>query len=201
MPKAFSAAEKSSIRTALMSTGLRHFERAGLRAARIDDICRDVGIAKGSFYAFFPSKEELFMVIVAEREAQHRADMLAFVDQAQGTAPAQAAGFFDLILSKIETDPVLNLLVVNGEVVGLVRKLGPERFARAQQEDRDFVRLAARRWARAGGPAVAPTDLLGLMTIMLSLAVQRHQMTPEQYRPAVALLRELFVTRLTEARR
>lgn len=201
MPKAFSEAEKQSIRTALLAAGMRHFERAGLRAARIDDVCRDVGIAKGSFYAFFESKEELFMAIVAEREAQHRADMLAFVDRAHGPAPAQAAGFFDLILDKIETDPVLNLLVVNGEVVNLVRKLGPERFARAQQEDRDFVRLAVRRWARAGGPAVAPADLLSLMTITLSLAVQRHQMTPEQYRPAVALLRELFVTRLTRPRK
>ena len=201
MPRAFSESERQSIRAALLVAGLVAFERTGLRAARVDDICRDIGIAKGSFYAFFPSKEELFMAIVAEREAQHRTDILAFVDQAAGPADLQAAGLFDLLLKKIEADPVLNLLVVNNEVAPLVRKLGPERFARAEKEDRDFVRLAARRWARAGGPATSPADLLGLMTITLSLAVQRHQMTPEQYRPAVALLRELFVTRLTGSAR
>lgn len=197
MPRAFSEPERQAIRAALLAGGLVAFTRAGLRAARIDDICREIGIAKGSFYAFFPSKEELFMAIVAEREAQHRTDMLAFVDRAEGDAVRQAGGLFDLILKKIEADPVLNLLVVNNEVAPLMRKLGPERFARAEQEDRDFVRLAVRRWAKAGGPVVSPGDLLGLMTITLSLAVQRHQMTPEQYRQAVALLRDMSVTRLT----
>lgn len=201
MPKAFTADEKSSIRAGLLRAGLRQFERTGLRAARIDDICRETGIAKGSFYAFFPSKEELFMAIVAEREAQHRADMLAFVDGAHGEAAEQAAGFFDLIVGKIEADPVLNLLVVNSEVPHLLRKLGPDRFASAQEEDRSFVRTAARRWAKAGGPKVAPADLLNLMTITLGVVVQRHQMTPEQYRPAIALLREMAVSRLAGARR
>lgn len=197
MPKAFDEKEKAAIRAAMMGAGLGHFERAGLRAARVDDICRDVGIAKGSFYAFFDSKEELFMAIVEERERQHRQDMYDFIAAARGPAKKRAGDFFDLVMRKIETDPILNLIVARQEVPRLVRKLGPERFAASQKEDQAFVEEAARLWAAAGGAQIDPADLLGLMTICLSVAVQRQQMTSQQWGPAVALLRELFVDRLT----
>lgn len=198
MPKAFSEAEKDAIRSSLADAALRHFERTGIRAARVDDICHDVGIAKGSFYAFFPSKEELFMAIVGAREAQHRTDMLAYIDGSKGSAAVRARGFFDLILRKIEDDPILNLVVANNEAPHLLRKLGPERFARAQQEDRDFARDASRRWKKVTGTAIDAADLLSLMTITLSVATQRRQMTADQYEPAIKLLRDLFAARLTE---
>lgn len=196
MPKAFNDAERETIRAALLTTGLKHFQRAGLRAARIDDVCREVGIAKGSFYAFFPSKEELFMAIVEEREEQHRRDMFAFISAATGTPVHRAGRLFDLLMKKIEDDPVLNLLLAGNEVPYLVRKLGAERFAESQRQDRDFVAEAARRWNAAGGGRISAADLLGLMTIALSVASQRHQMTPDQYNPTVALLRELFTSRI-----
>ena len=44
MPKAFDEGEKQAIRSQLMAAGLRRFAREGVRAARIEDICRDAGI-------------------------------------------------------------------------------------------------------------------------------------------------------------
>lgn len=196
MPRAFDENEKQAIRQAMMAAGLRHFERAGLRAARVDDICRDVGIAKGSFYAFFASKEELFMAIVEAREEWHRQDMFAFIDAAAGAPARQVARFFDLILRKIETDPILNLVVASNEIQYLTRKLGPERFAQSQADDRAFAREVTRRWKAAAGLAIDAADLLDLMAICLSVAVQRAQMAPAQYKSVTALLRELFVMRL-----
>lgn len=199
MPKAFDPAEREAIRASLMNAGLRRFARAGVRAVRVDDICRDVGIAKGSFYAFFPTKEDLFMAIVDEREGIHRRDMLAFIEDARGTETERVGRFFDLIIEKIETDPVLNIVVVNDEISHLTRKLGPERMAQSQAADRAFMRQVVRHWQRAGGTPIDPKDLLGLMTLCLSLAVQRNQMTAGQYRPTLALLREMFISRLLGA--
>jgi AcrR family transcriptional regulator len=199
MPKAFTHSERKAIRAALLAVGMTEFERRGIRQTRIEDICRSVGIAKGSFYAFFPSREELFMTIVEEREALHMRDMLTFIEAAAGDAAQRARGFFDLIMHKMETDPILNLVLAHGEIPHLVLKLGAERFAAGHRRDRAFAREAARRWSRDGERPVAAADLIGLMTIALSVAVQRAQMTPRQYRPTVALLRSLFVTRLTGA--
>lgn len=196
MPRPFTDDDKTDIRNAMKLAGLKHFERAGLRAARVDDICRDVGIAKGSFYAFFDSKEDLFMAIVVEREEQHRQDVYAFIKSSTGSQATRAKGLFDLILGKIEADPILNLIVVSNEIPHLVRKLGPDRFAQSQRDGEDFAREAARLW-HAGGGKIRAEDLLGLMTICLSVAVQRRQITGGQYAPTIALLRELFVARLT----
>lgn len=194
MAKAFGDSEKAAIRGQLMAAGLTRFVREGVRKARVEDICRDVGIAKGSFYAFFPSKEELFMEIADAREAEHKAEMLAFVRSAKGRERERAGRFFDMLIEKIETDPVLAVVVSHGEIAYLMRKLGPERMRQGERSDRAFVDEVAREWP---GKRFAPADLLGLMTIMLSLATSRHAMTAEQYRPSLALLRELFVDRLT----
>lgn len=199
MPKAFDAIERASISAALAKVGLRHFERHGVRAARIEDICRDIGIAKGSFYAFHPSKEALFMAIAAEREALHRRDMFAFIAAAE---PGRvAARFFDLVLAKIEGDPVLNIVLRSGELAYLLRKLGPTQVAAGFADDRAFAVEAARLWPICPGTtAVDPDDLLGLMTLTLTLATQSHLMAPELYASTTRLLRDLFVARLEGGR-
>ena len=200
MARAFDDKDRTAIRTTLVQVGMAHFERYGIRQTRIEDICRAAGIAKGSFYTFFPSREELFMTIVEEREAAHMRDMLAYVDSAKGNDRQRAMGFFDLILGKIEADPILNIVLAHGEIPHLVLKLGAARFEAGHRKDRAFARTAARHWNRTGGRPVSAADLLGLMTIALSIAMQRRQMTNEQYRPTVALLRQLFVDRLAGAR-
>jgi AcrR family transcriptional regulator len=194
MPKAFAAKEKAAIRRALMSTGLRAFARTGVRAARIEDICRDVGIAKGSFYAFFPNKEELFMAIADAREARHKSDMIAFVKAAEGEPREIAGAFFDRLARKIETDPLLAIVTAEGEIAHLVRRLGPERMAQGIEGDRRFVAEVAAIWPAPGASA---DDLLGLMTLMLAFITTRHAMTGEQYAPTLALLRALFVARMS----
>ena len=73
---------------------MTHFSRTGVRAARVGDICADVGIAKGSFYAFFASKEDLFMAIADDRDLMHKRDMMAkhgFVYHSVGRAPVLQA--------------------------------------------------------------------------------------------------------------
>jgi AcrR family transcriptional regulator len=199
MPKAFGEAERDRIRSALQTAGLTRFERAGLRAARIDDICRDVGIAKGSFYAFFDSKEDLFMSVVEGREQVHQEDMYTFLAEVSGSARERAGTFFDLIVRKIESDPILNLVITHNEVPHLMRKLGPERFVTSQERDRAFAAEAVSRWRRSTGFAVKSGDLLSLLTITLALVAQRNQMPGDHYRNAVALLRDVFVQRFAGA--
>lgn len=137
------------------------------------------------------------MAIVEDREQVHQDDMFAFLGRQAGSPRERAGTFFDLIVRKIETDPILNLVLAHDEIPHLVRKLGPQRFARSEERDRVFANEATRRWRQATGIALKPADLLSLMTITLALVTQRNRMTIDQYRPALALLRETFVRHLT----
>jgi AcrR family transcriptional regulator len=51
---------------ALVEAAARIFARDGFLEARIADIAREAGVATGSFYTYFDSKEEIFRAVVDE---------------------------------------------------------------------------------------------------------------------------------------
>jgi AcrR family transcriptional regulator len=58
-------AEKTAARReAILNAALDEFSASGFAAARIDDIARRAGVAKGTIYLHFADKEELFQEIV-----------------------------------------------------------------------------------------------------------------------------------------
>lgn len=50
----------------LLSAALDCFVEKGFAATRMDDIARRAGVAKGTFYLYFPSKEAVFEALVRE---------------------------------------------------------------------------------------------------------------------------------------
>ncbi|MFC2079117.1 TetR/AcrR family transcriptional regulator [Candidatus Bipolaricaulota bacterium] len=60
MPRAFTEEEKGRIRTSLIDAGRACFLKYGISKTTIDDLVKLAGIAKGTFYRFFTSKENLY---------------------------------------------------------------------------------------------------------------------------------------------
>jgi AcrR family transcriptional regulator len=61
MAKAFSETEMELIRNKLIESCQICWEKYGYKKTNVSEICEMSGISKGSFYAFFPSKEVLFV--------------------------------------------------------------------------------------------------------------------------------------------
>lgn len=73
MPRHFAEDEKELLRARLLDVGLDMFERQGLEKTNIEELTREVGISKASFYRFFNSKGDLFMqVYQRERQKAHQ---------------------------------------------------------------------------------------------------------------------------------
>ena len=66
MPAIFNEKTKCALRARLLEIGWEHLLRKGFRALRIEDITQEAGIAKGTFYHFFPSKDDFVCELVAE---------------------------------------------------------------------------------------------------------------------------------------
>ncbi|MCB1518669.1 MAG: TetR/AcrR family transcriptional regulator [Hyphomicrobiaceae bacterium] len=200
MPKAFTETEKERIRAQLMERGMTHFSRTGVRAARVGDICADVGIAKGSFYAFFASKEDLFMAIADDRDLMHKRDMMAMLKAETGNAPAVLGRFFDFMRDRTEGDPVLRVVRDRGEILHLMRKVSPEHIAENNRRDHEFMRdVSALLQSRYQLPCADAQTLENLLAIMLSVALQEeHFKAAGTYDATMALLRDMFVARLVE---
>ncbi|MFP4662159.1 MAG: TetR/AcrR family transcriptional regulator [Halanaerobiales bacterium] len=76
MPKAFSKEEERIIRERLFKEGIKKFGKYGLRKTTVEDLTAAVGISKGSFYKFFPSKEALFFDLLDQAQQKFKDDIL-----------------------------------------------------------------------------------------------------------------------------
>ena len=63
MPRHFTDEEKSEIQERLITVGKQLFIRYGVEKTTIADIATEANVGKGTFYSFFVSKGDLFMVI------------------------------------------------------------------------------------------------------------------------------------------
>jgi AcrR family transcriptional regulator len=71
--RALSDEEKSQRRDQIIAAAKEVFARKGFHAATIADIAKQAGLAYGSVYWYFESKDELFLALMAVEEATLRA--------------------------------------------------------------------------------------------------------------------------------
>jgi len=74
----------------IVEVAIRHFAERGYNAARVEDIAAQLGIAKGSVFQHFKSKDGLFF------EAYKKA-VQSFPRYMQAPAEAKAGGFFEIL--------------------------------------------------------------------------------------------------------
>lgn len=79
MPKIFNAEDRAIIREKLMRLGLETLEQGGYKSASIEAIARQAGIAKGTFYNFFKSKEHFYFEIMLSLRDAARRELYDFV--------------------------------------------------------------------------------------------------------------------------
>lgn len=84
---------KQKVRRRLLETAADHFAEHGLDGAGIDRIALAAGVAKGTIYNYFASKEELFAEVLAEgcRLAVERYARLPHADSVRECLAALAA--------------------------------------------------------------------------------------------------------------
>ena len=66
MPAIFSEGERRELRRRMIDIGWEKLLSGGYRALRVEDVAREAGLAKGTFYHFFPSKDAFVCELVVE---------------------------------------------------------------------------------------------------------------------------------------
>ena len=197
MAAPFSTSEKDAIRAALLAAGLEQFSKHGIGRARIDDICKQVGISKGSFYAFFPSKEDLFMAIGDDQRAGHMNTLFALLEDMDGEPKARVGRLFDSLIAMMESNTLLQIISDQGDMARLKRKMTPERLAEDQEAGDAFYGRITTLWnEREFGTPLETGLFADMMTLIATLTLQQRNFPLEPYNSAKKLLRDLFVARL-----
>lgn len=122
MGKAFSGTEAETIRTKLIESCQKCWERQGYRKTTVAEMAAMAGISTGAFYAFYETKELLFIAT-----AQHYSDLL--LDQFRESLPARACpqDFADGLKALTrELDHHQWMLSLSADYEIFLRKLPPE---------------------------------------------------------------------------
>jgi AcrR family transcriptional regulator len=126
-------AEAEDRRDRTVGAAMRHFAERGYRGAHVEDIAQKVGVAKGTIFLDFGSKEGLFLAAF-----QHAVQMLpAWLDAPEDVVDRGFWETLDWWLQSteefVESDPVPNRLAMIGRYdtdLGLRRPI--DRFMRSE---------------------------------------------------------------------
>ncbi len=150
MARGFTDREKEIIRSELINAGRELFGTYGLKKTSIEDLTKAVGIAQGSFYTFFDSKEDLYLEVM---DSEGEAIKEKFLKQEKSfgrLTRKNFKAFFKKVLNVVNTNPIIKQMFLEEEVDLLVRKIPPEKMKEYNKRfARDFLPLIE-KWQRDG---------------------------------------------------
>jgi AcrR family transcriptional regulator len=150
VPRAFTAAERETIEARLAEAGLEEFGRHGLRRTNVAALARAAGIAKGSFYLFFPSKEALLLSLLAAERARTRAKLEAIVGDAALPPRDRIERFLRLSFESFAESPLLAQLRDPEEAEALARTLPAGALDHELSAQDDYFVEVLQEWQDAG---------------------------------------------------
>ncbi|MEW9549598.1 TetR/AcrR family transcriptional regulator [Nonomuraea sp. NPDC050783] len=177
---AFTADDRVRITASLLDTAEELFAVQGLKKTSLEELVAPAGIAKGSFYAFFDSKEDLYKEVMIRR-APALGRRLAAALERPPSAEA-LAGLMRGMVEVLTTDPFYRRLLARpDELEAVARRVGPEEVARVTPHlVTPLLDYLAR--GQADGVIVAdvsPEVLLGVLRTAGLLVLNRDRYGPD----------------------
>lgn len=200
MPPTFTPAERERVTGLLLETGLRLFTTQGLRKTSLAELVAPAGIAKSSFYAFFDSKEALYLALMERRTGEVRKRV---IDDALLSTPDTREAlrrFLHATVAELSADPLYRRLATHPEEMAAVaRKVSAG--APSERPGSPIAALNGFVTARQGeGQLVGadPAAIVGVLQTVLLLPLNTERLSsPEHYPQTLDLVIDLVVSGLT----
>ncbi len=176
MPKPFTGEEKNKIRSLLLNKGKELFTHFGLNKTGVSDLTRAVGIAQGSFYLFFNSKEELYFKIIELEEQAIRERFIKWLSENEPITHSRFKEFLQLSLNVFEENPFLRKLWLEDEMNELLRKLPTALIDEHTKRDNTFMEPLIKHWQEKGYMIdSSPKAITGVIRSIFILPLHRKE--------------------------
>ncbi|MFI9554640.1 TetR/AcrR family transcriptional regulator [Nonomuraea endophytica] len=180
MPPAFNQRERARITEQLLETATRLFAAQGLRKTSLQELTEPAGIAKTSLYAFFDSKEDLYLEAMLRQGEQVRRRVIdEGLSRGEDTRDSLRR-FLRATVAELEANPLYRRLLAHPEEIALLAtKLTPERMAQAESGPlADLLEFVERRLE--GDPQV----VVGVLRAVLLVPLHADELGADLY-PAI----------------
>lgn len=197
MARSFSQQERNRIRDRLMTEGKELFTRYGLQKTNVAELTEAAGIAKGSFYSFFPSKEALYFEIFRREEQQLRERVVETLNPEEPLTRDRFRLFLKQAFRLIEENPFIRRIYLHEDYDRLIRGLPQEYHDEHTTEDIDYLRPLIERWQAAGNMIrKEPGIIISVIRALFVVTLHRDQLGEEYYPATVDLLINCLATGL-----
>jgi AcrR family transcriptional regulator len=181
MGRPFNEGEKETIKNNLLEKGRDLFARKELRKTSVGELTRAVGIAQGSFYAFYNSKEELYFEILESEEKQISAIIeknLHLIEMTRG----EFKQFLLQTIALIISNPFLKKMLDEKKYRALISKIPKGKFQKHLQEEYQFTnRLVNKFQEQEHMRQIKPEILSGLLYALFLLQLHRDEIGKEVF--------------------
>ncbi|KKO54200.1 TetR/AcrR family transcriptional regulator [Paenibacillus sp. DMB20] len=192
MPR-FNEQEKAKIRLDLQQKGKHLFSVFGLKKTSIADLTKAAGIAQGTFYLFYSSKEELYFELVEQEEEAIRGQL---GEAYFSGAPLTRESFKQFLRDSLETmecNPFLRQLYDEELMEALFRKLPADKLETHFAKDADDLLPVIQEGQREGWiRSRDPEAIVSLIRSFILLSLQKHLIGSERYRETMELFIDLI---------
>lgn len=199
MTKDMKADGKHIMRTLLIDQGRDLFSQYGLQKTSIHDITKNVGIAQGTFYNYFSSKEELYFVILEIEEKNIREQLLNDVMNKQDNPKKALKQFLTHLVDTVETNPFIRDLLFGENLKKMVRKLPPELLEKHFEQESDAFIPLIEKWKEEGMILKENADIIaGLFRSLFLLTLHQKEIGETIYDDVMARLCDYIVDGILE---
>jgi AcrR family transcriptional regulator len=171
----------------LIEAGLQEFALHGFAGARLDDVARRAGVAKGTIYRYFTDKEALFMAAVRSRATPIFNEISGFVDSFPGTTRELLTLFFGIVHRQLVASDLrvlVRIIIAEGErFPALTEHYYAETVSKGRALlERVIARGIARGEVRDGPAARLPMVVLApaIMAAIWRMTFDRHAPIPAE---------------------
>ena len=178
--RAIQAEDKQERQQAILDAAARLLARSPERIANMADVADEAGLAKGTVYLYFPSKEELLLAV---HERNIDGFFRALITRLEGDEPARIQDVLALTHRHIVEPPLF--LPLAARCFGLMAQSVPPETSLA------FKQRMAERLMRAGAglerhfSQLAPGGGLALLRHSYALIIGLWQMSPNGSGPSI----------------
>lgn len=138
MPRGFSQIESQRIVNDLIHNGLKMLSISGVRKTTVQTLAKASHISTGEFYAFFPSKEDLFFRVYEELESRLKENFLISLETRKVTGLEGLKQVIFVTMTSEDMQRLVNL-IKSDELDYLLRNIEPERISKHYEGDKDYI--------------------------------------------------------------
>jgi AcrR family transcriptional regulator len=175
-------------RSRVFDAAIAEFRRVGVAAAQIEDIVRAAGVARGTFYLHFPTKDHVLLEVLRRKEGAVAAELDGAVDRSVAEFLRLTVSLMAEVATGEDADIIPDVLAM---IARSESTLAESDIALIEVVTRHLTRAQERGEVRRDAPAseLASVFLSGIFGVLLS---KTGQQSPG-LKPALQRAADVFV--------